>query len=118
MSRQDSRHRFLARLLWRHRTDQRTPAPKDPNVPKNIKIRVPPIRSFELCATALGYQATPVPWSDTFTAMQTGIVDGAIGGGAEGYFANFRDLAKYYIAVNDHFECWFLYMNSEVWNAF
>lgn len=92
------------------------PAPKDPNVPKNIKIRVPPIRSFELCATALGYQATPVPWSDTFTAMQTGIVDGAIGGGAEGYFANFRDLAKYHIAVNDHFECWFLYMNSEVWN--
>jgi TRAP-type C4-dicarboxylate transport system substrate-binding protein len=91
------------------------PAPADPNVPKNIKIRVPPIRSFELCASALGYQATPVPWADTFTAMQTGIVEGAIGGGAEGYYANFRDLAKYYLAVNDHFECWFLYINNEKW---
>lgn len=91
-------------------------APGDPNVAKNIKIRVPPIRSFELCATALGYQATPVPWADTFTAMQTGIVNGAIGGGAEGYYANFRDLAKYYIAVNDHFECWFMIINNDVWN--
>jgi len=91
-------------------------APADPNVPKNIKIRVPPIRSFELCATALGYQATPVPWADTFTAMQTGIVEGGIGAGAEGYYANFRDLAKYYLAVNDHFECWFMYINKEVWD--
>lgn len=91
-------------------------APSDPNVAKNIKIRVPPIRSFELCATALGYQATPVPWADTFTAMQTGIVEGAIGAGAEGYYANFKDLAKYFLAVNDHFECWFTYINKEVWN--
>lgn len=90
--------------------------PGNPDVPKNIKIRVPPIRSFELCATSLGYQATPVPWSDTFTAMQTGIVNGAIGGGAEGYFASFRDLAKYFLAVNDHFECWFTYINKDVWN--
>jgi TRAP-type C4-dicarboxylate transport system substrate-binding protein len=92
------------------------PSPADPNVAKNIKIRVPPIRSFELSATALGYQATPVPWADTFTAMQTGIVNGAIGGGAEGYFASFSDLAKYYVAVNDHFECWFLYINSDLWD--
>jgi TRAP-type transport system periplasmic protein len=91
------------------------PSPGDPNVAKNIKIRVPPIKSFELTADALGYLATPIPWADTFTAMQSGIVEGAIGGGAEGYFSNFRDLAKYYLAVNDHFEYWFLYMNSGLW---
>jgi TRAP-type transport system periplasmic protein len=91
------------------------PSPGDPNVPKNIKIRVPPIKSFELTADALGYLATPIPWADTFTAMQSGIVNGAIGGGAEGYFANFRDLAKFYLAVNDHFEYWFLYINSGLW---
>ena len=91
-------------------------APADPNVSKNVKIRVPPMRTFELTATALGYQATPVPWADTFTAMQTGIVEGAIGGGAEGYFSNFRDLAKYFLAVNDHFECWFTYVNKDSWD--
>jgi TRAP-type transport system periplasmic protein len=91
-------------------------SPGDPDVPKNIKIRVPPIKSFELTAQALGFLATPIPWADTFTAMQSGIVNGAIGAGAEGYFANFRDLAKYYLAVNDHFEYWFLYINSGLWN--
>jgi TRAP-type C4-dicarboxylate transport system substrate-binding protein len=92
------------------------PSPGDPDVPKDIKIRVPPIKSFELTADALGYLATPIPWADTFTAMQTGIVRGAIGGGAEGYYANFRDLIKHYLAVNDHFEYWFLYMNADLWN--
>jgi TRAP-type C4-dicarboxylate transport system substrate-binding protein len=91
-------------------------SPGDPDVAKNIKIRVPPIKSFELTAQALGYLATPIPWADTFTAMQSGIVNGAIGGGAEGYFANFRDLAKYYLAVNDHFEYWFLYTNTALWS--
>jgi TRAP-type C4-dicarboxylate transport system substrate-binding protein len=95
---------------------KQAPSPGDPNVPKNIKIRVPPIKSFELTAEALGYIATPIPWAETFTAMQTGIVDGVIGGGAEGYYANFRDLLKEYHAVNDHFEMWFWYMNKDLWN--
>ncbi|MBN1683175.1 TRAP transporter substrate-binding protein DctP [Candidatus Bathyarchaeota archaeon] len=93
------------------------PSPADPDVPKNIKIRVPPQKSFELCAEALGYIATPIAWSEAFTSLQTGIVDGAIGAGAEGYYANFRDLAKYFLAVNDHFEMWYFYMNLDLWNS-
>ena len=93
------------------------PSPADPNVPKKIKIRVPPQKSFELCAEALGYLATPIAWSEAFTSLQTGIVDGAIGAGAEGYYANFRDLAKYYLAVNDHVEMWYFYMNLDLWNS-
>jgi len=93
------------------------PSPADPDVPKNIKIRVPPQKSFELNAEALGYLATPIAWSEAFTSLQTGIVDGAIGAGAEGYYANFRDLAKYYLALNDHFEMWYFYMNLDLWNS-
>ena len=92
------------------------PAPGDPNVPKNIKIRVPPIKSYELTADALGYMATPIPWAETFTALQTGIVNGAIGAGAEGYYADLRDLMKEYLVINDHFEMWFWYMNKDLWN--
>jgi len=92
------------------------PAPGDPYVPKQIKIRVPPMKAYELSGQALGYIATPIPWSDAFTALQTGMVKGAIGAGAEGYYANFRDLAKYYLAVNDHLEFWYLYMNMDLWN--
>lgn len=92
------------------------PAPGDPNVPKKIKIRVPPMKAYELSGQALGYIATPIAWADAFTSMQTGIVNGAIGAGAEGYYANFRDLAKYFLAVNDHLEFWYLYMNLDLWN--
>ncbi len=92
------------------------PAPGDPYVPKKIKIRVPPMKAYELSGQALGYISNTIAWSDAFTSMQTGIVDGAIGAGAEGYYANFRDLAKYFLAVNDHLEFWYLYMNLELWD--
>ncbi|AER67228.1 Extracellular solute-binding protein, family 7 [Thermovirga lienii DSM 17291] len=91
-------------------------APGDPDVKKGIKVRVPPLKSFQLLANAMGYQATPIPFSEAFTAIQTGIVDGIIGSGAEGYYANFRDVIKYYIPANTHFEQWYLYMNMEAFN--
>lgn len=93
--------------------------PKEPgnaSVAKNIKIRVPPMKSFEKTAEALGYIATPLPWADTFTSMQTGVVEGAIGSGAEGYYSNFKDLIKYYLPLNDHFEMWYLYVSMDAWN--
>ncbi|MCF7936197.1 MAG: TRAP transporter substrate-binding protein DctP [Synergistales bacterium] len=93
------------------------PSPGDPTVPKKVKIRVPPIKSFELTAESLGYLATPIPWAEAFTALQTNIVEGVIGGGAEGYYANFRDLLTEYHAVNDHFEMWWWYMNKDLWES-
>lgn len=89
----------------------------NPNVSKGLKIRVPGVKVYELNAQAQGYLATPIPYAEAFTAMQTGIVDGAIGGGAEGYYASFRDVTKHYLPVNDHFEMWFLYMNKEVYDG-
>ena len=91
-------------------------APTDANVNKGIKIRVPAMKTFELTANALGYTATPIAYSEAFTSMQTGIVDGVIGSGAEGYYASFRDLTNYYLPINDHFEMWFLYMSIDTWN--
>ncbi len=91
-------------------------SPGDPDVSKNILLRVPGIKSFELTAQALGYQATPIAFSEAFTAIQTGIVDGAIGSGGEGYWNSFRDVTEYYLAVNSQFEIWWIQMSMEVWN--
>ncbi len=91
-------------------------SPGDATVDKGIKIRVPAIKSYELTAGSLGFIATPIAYSEAFTSMQTGIVDGVIGSGAEGYYASFRDLTKYYLPVNDHFEIWWLQMSMDVWN--
>lgn len=87
--------------------------PTNPDAKSGIKIRVPSMVSFEKTAEAFGFLGTPLPSSETFTAWQTGVVEGAIGMGAEGYFSNMADLVKYYLPINDHFECWHAYMNLE-----
>ena len=91
--------------------------PGDPSVAKNMKVRIPTQKSFELLAGSFGYQATPLPFAETFTAIQTGIVDGAFGAGAEGYYANFRDIIKYYVPANTHFEQWYFLMSLELWES-
>lgn len=89
----------------------------DATVSNNLKIRVPPIKGFQLAADNLGYMGTPLPFSDTFTAMQTGVVDGIMGSGAEGYYSSFRDLTKFYIPQNIHFEVWYLMVNKELYDG-
>jgi TRAP-type C4-dicarboxylate transport system substrate-binding protein len=85
----------------------------DPAAAKGIKLRVPPMKTFQLLADNTGYLGTPIPFSDAFTAVQTGVVDGVIGSGAEGYYASFRDVTKYYIPQNTHFEVWYLIINKQ-----
>ena len=91
--------------------------PTNPNAKSGIKIRVPSMTTFEKTATTLGYLATPLPSSEMFTAVQTHVVDGAIGAGAEMYYGNLSGLNKYYLPINDHFECWWMYINTDRWNS-
>lgn len=88
-------------------------SPGDADVKKGIKVRVPGIKSFQLTGDALGYISSPIPFSEAFTAVQTGVVDGVIGSGAEGYYASFRDVTKTYLPVNTHFEVWYMIINAE-----
>jgi len=88
-------------------------SPGDPDAAKGIKLRVPPMKTFQLLADNTGYLGTPIPFSDAFTSVQTGVVDGVVGSGAEGYYASFRDVTKYYIPQNTHFEVWYLIINKD-----
>ncbi|MZI94099.1 C4-dicarboxylate ABC transporter [Vibrio sp. CAIM 722] len=95
----------------------RTPIePGNPDASKGIKLRVPPSKSFQLLADSLGYIGSPLPFSEAFTAVQTGVVDGVIGSGAEGYYSSFRDVTKTYIPLNTHFEVWYLMINAETFD--
>ena len=76
----------------------------------------PPMKTFQLLADNLGYMGVPLPFSEAFTAVQTGVVDGVIGSGAEGYYASFRDVTKFYIPTNSHFETWYLLINKELYD--
>ncbi|HCY87788.1 MAG TPA: C4-dicarboxylate ABC transporter [Desulfobacteraceae bacterium] len=90
--------------------------PGDPDAAKGIKLRVPPMKTFQMMADNIGYLGTPIPFSDAFTAVQTGVVDGVIGSGAEGYYSSFRDVTKFYIPANTHFEVWYLIMNKKTYD--
>jgi TRAP-type C4-dicarboxylate transport system substrate-binding protein len=92
-------------------------SPGDPDAAKGIKLRVPPMKTFQLLADNTGYMGTPIPFSDAFTAVQTGVVDGVIGSGAEGYYSSFRDVTKYYIPQNTHFEVWYLIINKKYFDG-
>lgn len=91
-------------------------SPGDPDAAKGIKLRVPPMKTFQLLADTTGYMGIPIPFSDAFTAVQTGVVDGVVGSGAEGYYSCFRDVTKYYIPSNTHFEVWYLIINQETFD--
>ena len=96
-------------------------APRDPagipNANQGLKVRVPGIKTFQMLANELGFQATPIAFSEAFTAVQTGVVDGVVGSGAEGYYASFRDVTKYYLPLNTHFEVWYLLINNELYGG-
>jgi tripartite ATP-independent transporter DctP family solute receptor len=44
---------------------------------KGVKIRVPEMATYVKAFTALGALATPITWSELYTALQQGVVDGA-----------------------------------------
>lgn len=88
----------------------------DPTADKGAKLRVPPMKSFQLMADNIGYIGSPLPFSDAFTAVQTGVVDGVMGSGAEGYYASFRDVTEYYLPLNTHFEMWYLLINQDIYD--
>jgi TRAP-type transport system periplasmic protein len=83
---------------------------------KGIKMRVPPIRIFEVYIPTLGFISTPVAYSETFTALQTGIVDARSACPAvEAYVM--RDAIDTFVLTKDAFEYWFLTMNKELWDS-
>lgn len=89
---------------------------KTPADYKGIKMRVPPIRIFEVYIPTLGFISTPIAYSETFTALQTGIVDARSACPAvEAYVM--RDALKSWVATRDCFEYWFLTMNNKLWNS-
>lgn len=89
----------------------------DPTGSKGVKIRVPQMKSFESFASSIGFQTTPLPASDTFTALQTGVVEGACGGGAEQYYSDYGELVENVYCYRTHMENHWLYMSLETWNS-
>ena len=80
-----------------------------------MKIRVMPLKACELTYQRLGYIPSTIPYNEAFSAIQTGVADGEMGGPPfQGY--QFRDIQGVWIQYNDYLEPWWFFMNLELFN--
>ena len=69
---------------------------KKPSDLKGLKIRVQKSKLFISMVKALGASATPMAFSDVYSALQTGVIDGAENNLPSYYTTNHYKVAKYY----------------------
>ena len=97
-----------------------TKMPTDPanfNVDKGLLVRVPPIDAFKLAAEDLGFRTTTIPYAETYSALQTGIADGWVGGPPNLNYMWFRDVINVFLQYNNSFESTSYVMNLKLWNS-
>jgi TRAP-type C4-dicarboxylate transport system substrate-binding protein len=88
--------------------------PGDVSLERSLKVRVwPGGTTHRVLLERFGYNTATLPWAELYTGMQTGVVDGQIGGTAGMALESFKDITKTWVQYNDHFEGdWFI-VNSE-----
>lgn len=76
----------------------------NPDAGKDTLIRIANSKTYSLGVEAMGYPTITIPWSDTYTSMQTGVMDGMVGIPSYMVEQNFGDLTKYYVAMDAYME--------------
>lgn len=93
-------------------------AVNDPTNPdadhKQLKIRVWPsgAATHRPVMERLGYNTTTMPWAELYTGVQTGVIDGMIGGTPENAVRDWKGIVDTWVQLNDHFEVNWLVANS------
>ena len=59
-------------------------------------IRVPPNNSMLLAVENLGFNVSSIPYSDTYTSLQTGVVQGWCGGPVSQHYGQWLDVEDHY----------------------
>ncbi len=81
--------------------------PKDPNADHSeLKIRVWPsgVGTHKPLLERLGYSTTTMPWAELYTGVQTGVIDGMVGGVPENAVRDWNGVVDTWLQINDHFE--------------
>lgn len=81
-----------------------------------VKLRSPGSKLFIQTINAMGANATPLPWGETFSALQQGVVDGLEGSEFTNLGAKVYETGKKNVAFTNHFlgTCG-VYISTEVW---
>lgn len=82
----------------------------------NLKLRAIPVYPFPQVVQALGYQTASVDWTELYTALQTGVVDGDSGNVIYHDYEYFRDILDCYVRTKHMFMTAMYIMNSDSFN--
>ncbi len=80
-------------------------------------VRAPAIEVYNLVTQDMGFSATTIPYGDLYTAMQTGVCNGWIGGTPQLNYSDFRDVIKYYVPYNVFVENIGFLMSKDVFSG-
>jgi TRAP-type C4-dicarboxylate transport system substrate-binding protein len=81
---------------------------------KEELMRVPGMESMQKSAEGMGYNTTVLPYTDVYTALQTGTVDGSWAGGPTLNYYNFRDVIKYFVDLKCSTDVYCMVINKEL----
>jgi len=98
-------------------TSEPIPSPADPDVAKGLKIRHWAAKAPELTLERFNFITTIIPWTDVYTAMQVGVVDGVYGGDILSAYDMFRDIATNWYEYRFYFYFDETVMNLDLWNS-
>lgn len=89
---------------------------RTPDDLKGLKIRVPGSQLWIDTLTAMGATATPLPWSETISALQQGVVNGIEGSEFTNHGNKIYEMKKN-VSLTQHFlgTCG-VYISTKVWN--
>ncbi|GAA0587841.1 hypothetical protein GCM10008997_40140 [Halomonas salifodinae] len=84
---------------------------------RGIKLRSQPIFPLPQTIQAMGFQAVPIDWSEVYTSIQTGVVDGDSSNVIYWDYTYFNDLLDYFVHSKHNFSFYTFLMNQGSWNA-
>ena len=84
---------------------------------QGIKVRSQTIFPLPQTVVAMGFEAVPIDWSEVYTSIQTGVVDGDSGNIIYWGYEYFGDVLDYYVHSKQNFASAILTMNLDSWSA-
>ncbi|HSB78075.1 MAG TPA: TRAP transporter substrate-binding protein [Candidatus Methylomirabilis sp.] len=100
------------RALTTSNTPVRVPADM-----KGMKIRVPGMKALMAFFQEVGANPTPMPYTELFTALKTGVVVGQDNGIDNVESAGFYEVQKYYMKLDHARGVYMLYASTPKWKA-
>ncbi|TLP44117.1 MULTISPECIES: DctP family TRAP transporter solute-binding subunit [Cohaesibacter] len=80
---------------------------------EGLRIRTMTLPTHQAMIDSLGGQATPLPWAEVYTALQTGVADGQMNPIPVIAFAKFDEVQKYLSITNHVITPYLWFMNGE-----